>query len=109
MTYALGDLTNDDAQVLANALDMFLESPLSLATHTRQLVINARDSIREQIPVPVPAGIGAVVQTREGQFVRWAFDVHTHSPWIAVGDHETPLRTDQIGRISQVLSPGADL
>lgn len=67
-------------------------------------------ALRPQVPIPVPLGVGAVVRTEHphigGLFLRWAPDNATHSPWIAVGNHEDPYRTDEIGRIVEVLTPG---
>lgn len=75
--------------------------------------------LREQIPIPVPVKIGAVVLTNgatdnrlpsgNNYFIRWAHDNATTSPWIEAGNHEEPYRTDAIGRITEVLSPGVDL
>lgn len=78
------------------------------------------EAVRSQIPVPVPARIGAVVLTNGATdnrltsgnnyyFVRWAYDSATTSPWIEAGNHEEPYRTDAIGRITEVLSPGVEL
>lgn len=69
--------------------------------------------LKPQIPLPVPTKIGAVVKTDHtylgGHYLRWAHDNATHSPWIQVGNHEQPYRTDEIGRITEVLSEGVDL
>ena len=69
--------------------------------------------LTEQIPIPTPVKIGAVVRTVEAgatrTFVRWTYDAHSVSPWFEANDHEEPYRTDQIGRITEVLSPGVDL
>lgn len=71
-----------------------------------------------QLPLPTPMKIGAVVQTggfpsaqtpEPTVFIRWATDGHTVSPWIEASDHERPYRTDEIGRIVEVLSEGVDL
>lgn len=77
------------------------------------------DALEEQIPIPVPVKIGAVVRTNgatdnrltsgNNYFIRWAYDNATTSPWIEAGNHEEPYRTDAIGRITEVLSPGVDL
>jgi hypothetical protein len=75
-------------------------------------------ALKKQIPIPAPAAVGAIVKTvgaiagqeDEGcRFIRWTADNFTHSPWIEVGNHEVPWRTDQIGRITAVLSEGVDL
>lgn len=75
---------------------------------------NFSDALTQQLPLPVPTGIGAVVKTTVpvrgfAYYLRWAHDGATHSPWIEVGMHEDPFRTDQIGRIVKVLSPGVEL
>ena len=71
-------------------------------------------ALEEQIPLPVPAKVGAMVRTEmpvrgASVFIRWATDHHTTSPWIQASDHEQPYRTDEIGRIVEVLSEGVDL
>jgi hypothetical protein len=76
--------------------------------------------LADQTPIPVPTKIGAVVRTTfrdapgaynptDGVFIRWARDSRTLSPWIAASEHEQPYRTDEIGRIVEVLSEGVDL
>lgn len=90
-----------------------------LAVRASQQASELADRIRAQIPIPVPVKIGAVVRTygtfaddgpdAGAVFLRWATDNHTHSPWIEAGNHEQPYRTDEIGRITEVLSPGVDL
>jgi len=76
-------------------------------------LLTAVAALEEQIPLPTPVNVGAVVRTeggfRGGVYLRWAHDNATHSPWIAVGDHEEPHRTDEIGRIVEVLAEGVDL
>lgn len=70
--------------------------------------------LREQLPLPTPTKIGAVVRTvgadsGNSTFVRWTYDVHSTSPWIAANDADETYRTDLIGRITEVLSEGVDL
>jgi hypothetical protein len=80
-------------------------------------LLSAVAALEAQIPLPVPKKVGAVVRTvespvgREQEYVliRWATDSHTHSPWIEAGNHEQPWRTDEIGRITEVLFEGVDL
>jgi hypothetical protein len=72
------------------------------------------DVLRPQVPIPVPQGIGAVVVTDaevvgRAIYIRWAHDNATTSPWIAAGNHEEPYRTDEIGKIIEVLSEGVDI
>jgi hypothetical protein len=72
------------------------------------------DVLKEQLPIPVPGKVGAAVRTEMDVrgprvFIRWATDNHTHSPWIEAGNHEQPYRTDEIGRITEVLSLGVEL
>lgn len=99
---------DEDAQVVVALMDMVLESPLSLANHSRELLADLRDTIRTQIPIPVPVKVGAGVRTDQGVFLRWTYDAHSVEPWIAANDVDTTLRTDDIGRITEVLSPGFD-
>ena len=81
-----------------------------------QMDKDIRDRIITQIPIPVPVKVGAVVRTlgaispldQPVTFVRWALDHFTHSPWLQA-NNDTPFRTDEIGRITEVLSPGVDL
>lgn len=110
-TYELVFAEDEDARVVANVIDLVLESPLSLANHSRDLLIQVQQAIADQIPIPAPVKIGAVVRAGDlGEvYIRWAYDNHTHSPWVAAGNHEVPFRTDEIGRITEVLSPGVDL
>ena len=75
---------------------------------------NFSDALLQQLPLPTPLKVGAIVMTRtpvrgRATYIRWAHENATHSPWIEVGDHEEPYRTDQIGRIIEVLSEGIDL
>jgi len=77
----------------------------------------ARDEIDKalanQLPLPVPTNIGAIVTTlrpngtRE-RYVRWAWDSHSHEPWIEFNSDQT-YRSDQIGRIVDVPFEGLDL
>jgi hypothetical protein len=90
----------DDAQV-REALSKGPDSH-----YAKDLVMEA---LSEQLPLPVPTKIGAVVRAGISTYQRWAHDNATHSPWIEVGNHEEPYRTDQIGRITEVLSEGVDL
>jgi hypothetical protein len=73
-----------------------------------------RHALADQLPARVPTKVGAVVRTEmpvrgPSEFIRWAPDTRTHSPWIQAADHEHPYRTDEIGRITEVLSEGVDL
>lgn len=98
----MGTYELDDAQV-----KMLLQSPDRLP---RALAA----ALKAQVPVDVPSRIGAVVVTdlpAVGRvvYIRWAQDSRTHSPWIAANDHEQPYRTEDIGRITEVLFVGVDL
>lgn len=99
---------DEDARIVASLMDLVLESPMSLANHSRELLTGLRDAIRAQIPIPVPVKIGAVVKTDQGVFLRWTCDAHSVEPWIAANDVGTILRTDDIGRITEVLTHGFD-
>lgn len=68
-------------------------------------------TLEKQLPLPVPAKIGAVVRTDHNTcYIRWAYDAHTHEPWIEhSSDAFETYRTDAIGRITEVLSEGVDL
>lgn len=75
---------------------------------------NFSSALREQLPLPVPTKLGAVVRTvgsPEGYsaFIRWTHDVHSTSPWVPVNDVDVTCRTDRIGRITEVLSEGVDV
>lgn len=77
-------------------------------------LLTAVAALEEQIPLSPPTKVAAVVRTAmpirgSSVFIRWATDHHTTSPWIQASDHEQPYRTDEIGRISEVLSEGVDL
>lgn len=108
-TYTL-EYSDEDAHVVANLMDQVLESrTMSLAKHSQDLLAGLRDSIRSQIPIPVPVKIGAMVKTDTGTYLRWTYDMHSTEPWIMTNDVDTTLRTDDIGRIVEVLAPGTDL
>ena len=75
-------------------------------------------ALEKQLPIPAPTKIGAMVRTpgfpsafrpEPLVFIRWATDSHTVSPWIEASDHEQPYRTDEIGRVVEILSEGVDL
>jgi hypothetical protein len=73
--------------------------------------------LKKQLPIPVPTKIGAVVETTNhtaqisiGTFLRWAMDTQNAEPWVCVGDQSLgTYRSDDIGRITEVLSEGVDL
>lgn len=83
-----------------------------LSGHDSAMANEIADRIRAQIPIPVPVKIGAVVRAMEGgiprTYLRWAYDSHTHEPWQLVNTDET-FRTEDVGRITEVLSPGVDV
>lgn len=82
-----------------------------LAERNTPQSVDLGQRLADQRPIPVPVKIGAVVRAGDlGEvYLRWAYDNHTHSPWVAAGNHEQPCRTDEIGRITEVLSTGVDL
>lgn len=88
-----------------------------LRRHGSGIAKEIADRIEAQIPIPAPTKIGAVVRTKNatgsisvGTFLRWATDPQTVEPWICVGDRDlTTYRSDDIGRITEVLSEGVDL
>lgn len=111
------DLNDDQAESLIKVLEYAAE-PGDLSGFSSDLALSAAASLRGQIPIPVPVKVGAVVKAigmygdgpdASATFIRWAPDSRTHSPWIEAGNHEAPYRTDEIGRITEVLSPGVDL
>jgi hypothetical protein len=73
--------------------------------------------IRNQLPIPVPTKIGAVVQTDSGLcapdptvFIRWASDEQTPEPWELPEELDRKTySTADLGRIIKVLSEGVDL
>lgn len=78
------------------------------------LIASLISDLKPQIPIPAPMKVGAVVRTNHRRydppvFIRWATDHRTTSPWVQASDHEQPYRTDEIGRITEVLSGGVDL
>ena len=73
-----------------------------------------KQRLGDQQPIPVPVKIGAIVVADAGVignrvFLRWAYDNATHEPWIEVGNNEYTHRTEDIGRITEVLSSGLDV
>lgn len=108
--YVIKDLSDDDAKVFANAMDVVLESALALAKDTRSILSSARDQVRNQIPVELPERVGAVVQSNDGQyFLRWSYDAHTTQPWIAAVDLDNPIRSEDLPLITKVHFMGVDL
>lgn len=76
--------------------------------------LELRQRLVSQQPIPVPVKIGAMVVTYipvigSRTFLRWAFESATHQPWIEVGDIDHSYRTEDIGQITEVLSPGLDV
>lgn len=65
-------------------------------------------ALEEQIPIPVPTKIGAVVRTESGDvFTLTSAHRLTDLVWIAPnGFHAVP---EAIGRITEVLSEGVDI
>lgn len=78
-------------------------------------LLSAVAALEEQIPLPTPTKIGAVVRTSmkvrgPRVFIRTAVDGHTGSPWQEMNASDEPaLPSEQIGRITEVLSEGVDL
>lgn len=75
------------------------------------------EALSEQLPIPTPTKIGAVVRTDSklcapelSVFIRWASDVQTGEPWELREELDRrTYRTADIGRIVEVLSEGVDL
>jgi hypothetical protein len=69
--------------------------------------------LESQRPIPVPVKIGAVVRAEMPTrglmtLIRCDFDSENPTPWIGrLG--QSWHRTDKIGRIVEVLSPGVDI
>jgi hypothetical protein len=103
------ELEDEDAAVLANLVDVVLSAPISLANHSRQLLVQMRDSVREQIPLAVPAKVGAVVRTDRGVFVRTDLDNPSTKEWRQPEPDGLWWDTEGIGRIVAVLSEGVEL
>lgn len=70
------------------------------------------ERLEAQIPIDEPTKLGAVVMTEGelngGIYIRWIQGSASASPWILAREHETPYRTDEIGRIVKVLAEGVD-
>lgn len=99
---------------LSDALVANVVGKAELGQVEAHLIAALISDLKPQIPIPAPTKVGAAVRTEmpvrgPAVFVRWATDRHTTSPWIEAGDHEQPYRTDEIGRIIEVLSEGVDL
>lgn len=74
------------------------------------------DQLREQIPIPAPTKVGAVVRVAAVVYgnVVWI----RHGPegsgrrefqWVGLNDPDTSISTEKLGRIVEVLSEGVDL
>lgn len=68
------------------------------------------DQISKQTPVPLPEKVGAVVESGDGTFyIRWAYDSHTHNPWIMAVNHENPIKSEDLPLITKVHFEGVDI
>jgi hypothetical protein len=96
------DLTRDEAKEHAHDLREGLGGDLAK---------KIADQIASQTPVPeLPTKVGAVIESNTGQFfIRWAYDAHTHEPWIAAVDIATTWRTDDLPLITKVHFEGVDI
>lgn len=102
---------------LSDALVANVVGKAELGQVEAHLIAALISDLKPQVPIPTPTKVGAVVRSvespvgreRDYVLIRWATDSHTHSPWIEAGNHEQPWRTDEIGRIVEVLSEGVDL
>ena len=109
-TYSLDIEDPADAKALVNVL-LEAASDGNYSVDIQTLLKSYASSISAQVPIPVPEHIGAVVCT-EGSpsghktFIRWTYDMHSTSPWIAANDADETYRTDMIGRITKVRSAG---
>ena len=101
-TYELVFAKDEDARVVANAIDLMLESPLSLSGHSRELLIQVQQAIADQIPIPAPVKIGAVVRTTASVLGSvWVLVFAEPPSWATPTDPSGHLyRPDQIGRIT---------
>lgn len=110
------ELNDDQAESLIKVLE-YAAAPGDLSGFSSDLALSAAASLRGQIPIPVPVKIGAVVKTDSklcapdlSVFLRWASDEQTNHPWILREELDRkPYSTEEIGRITEVLSPGVDL
>lgn len=67
------------------------------------------EQLTDQLPIPVPAGLGAVVETEsDAVFVRTA-DAAGQFCWWDVTKHVGWFADEQLGKITKVLSEGVDL
>lgn len=64
--------------------------------------------IRNQIPLPVPTKIGAVVLTTDTVGSPWVLAQHADRPWYSPATNDW-AQPHQIGRVTEVLSDGVDL
>lgn len=80
-----------------------------LSGHDSAMANEIADRIRAQIPIPAPVKVGAVVRTDSSNYLRWTYDMHSNEPWVLCNSVDETFRTDEIGRITEVLSPGVDL
>ena len=67
-------------------------------------------ALKDQVPLPTPTNVGAVVRTvsPSSLWIRWTYDAHSHEPWIEANDTDNTYRSDQIGRITEVLFEGVE-
>lgn len=71
---------------------------------------NFSSALREQLPLPVPIKVGAIVKATytNGVYVRWTSDNLNGAPWIDTTDGEH-LTSERLGRITEILSEGKEL
>jgi hypothetical protein len=72
--------------------------------------------LHEQLPLPVPAKIGAVVRVGQPVYgnVVWirlspAGSGRREFQWVGLNDPDTAVSSEKLGRITEVLSEGVDL
>lgn len=63
-------------------------------------------ALKEQVGLPIPGDIGAIVQTDNGRYFRWTYDAHSHNPWAELNAVDNLSSSETLGRITKVLFPG---
>lgn len=78
-----------------------------VASEDRLAALDAiQDALKGQARLPIPGDIGAIVQTDNGRYFRWTYDMHSHNPWAELNNVDAQVSSEQLGRITEVLFPG---
>lgn len=85
---------------------LIVDTVVSQNTRHGDAWVSLQLAMKDQLPLPVPQKIGAIVKTDKGVYVRWAIDSSAY-PWFELGlEGGDMLEIHQIGRIKEVPFEG---